>query len=437
MPLKFTIDPAMKLVPVSVRFTACPTNPLVGLIDARVGTGLGALEIVKTKLVVVPPPGAGLVTVTFAGPTDEMSVAGIVAVNCVALTNVVGLADPLKFTIDAATKFVPVTVSVKPDPPAVAPFGLSNVTVGTGLFTVNGELPDAPPPGTGFVTHTLNVPAAAMSAAAIDAVTCVAFTNVVVFAAPLKFTTAPETKFVPFTVSVNAAPPAVALDGDSVVIAGTGLFTANGEFPEVPPPGAGSVTVTLNVPAVAMSAAVIDAVTCVALTKVVVFAVPLNFTTAPETKFVPFTVRVNAAPPAVALDGESVVIVGNGLLTVNDWIPDVPPPGAGFVTVAFRIPAVAMSAAVTGMVTCVAFTNVVVRAVPLNVTTEVDTKLVPFTVSVNAAPPAVALVGEREVIAGTGLFTVNCELPDVPPPGAGLVTVALSVQAVAMSAAVA
>jgi hypothetical protein len=157
-----------------------------------------------------------------------------------------------------------------------------------------------------------------MSAAAIDAVTCVAFTNVVVFAAPLKFTTAPDTKFVPFTVSVNAEPPAVALDGDSVVIAGTGLFTANGEFPEVPPPGAGSVTVTLNEPAVAMSAAVMEAVTCVALTNVVVLDVPLNFTTAPETKFVPFTVSVNAAPPAVALDGERVVIVGNGLLTVND-----------------------------------------------------------------------------------------------------------------------
>jgi hypothetical protein len=115
----------------------------------------------------------------------------------------------------------------------------------------------------------------------------------------------------------------------------------------------------------------------------------------------------------------------------------VPPPGTGFVTVAFRVPAVAISAAVTGIVTCVALTNVVVRAVPLNVTTDVETKLVPFTVNVNAAPPAVALVGESEVIAGTGLFTVNVDIPDVPPPGAGFVTVALSVPAVAMSAAVA
>ena len=75
-----------------------------------------------------------------------------------------------------------------------------------------------------------------------------------------------------------------ALFGESDVIAGTGLFTVNGEVADVPPPGAGLVTVTLNVPAAAMSAAVIAAVTCVALTNVVVFAVPLKFTTDDELK---------------------------------------------------------------------------------------------------------------------------------------------------------
>lgn len=38
-----------------------------------------------------------------------------------------------------------------------------------------------------------------------------------------------------------------------------------------------------------------------------------KFTVAPLTKFVPFTVSVNAAPPAVALDGtRGAVIVGDG-----------------------------------------------------------------------------------------------------------------------------
>ena len=164
---------------------------------------------------------------------------------------------------------------------------------------------------------------------------------------PLNVTDAPDNKLVPFTVSVKAAPPTIVLVGESVVIVGTGLFTANGEFPDVPPPGAGFVTVTLNVPAAAMSAAVIAAVICVALTNVVAFAAPLKFTTEDALKFVPFTVRVNAAPPLVALVGESVVIVGTGLFTANGEFPDVPPPGAGFVTDTLKIPAAAMSVAVT------------------------------------------------------------------------------------------
>jgi hypothetical protein len=175
---------------------------------------------------------------------------------------------------------------------------------------------------------------------------------------------------------------------------------------EVPPPGAGLVTVTLTAPAVAVSVAAIDAFTCVALTNVVVFAAPLKFNTEEELKFVPVTVRVKAAP-FVALAGESEAAVGNGLFTVKGEFPDVPPPGAGFVTVTLNVPAVAISAAVMDAVTCVAFTNVVVTAVPLKFTTEVATKFVPFTVSVKVAPPAVALVGESDVIAGRGLLTVK------------------------------
>jgi hypothetical protein len=76
---KFTMDPAMKFVPVSVRFTGWPATPLVGLMDASVGTGFGALAIVNTKFDDVPPPGAALVTVTFADPTEAISDCRIVA----------------------------------------------------------------------------------------------------------------------------------------------------------------------------------------------------------------------------------------------------------------------------------------------------------------------------------------------------------------------
>jgi uncharacterized protein (DUF2236 family) len=56
------------------------------------------------------------------------------AANCVALTNVVVHAVPPKFTIEAATKFVPLIVSVKAAPPATALFGEIVVIVGVGLL---------------------------------------------------------------------------------------------------------------------------------------------------------------------------------------------------------------------------------------------------------------------------------------------------------------
>jgi hypothetical protein len=239
------------------------------------------------------------------------------------------------------------------------------------------------------------------------------------------FTTEVETKPVPFTVSVNAMPPAVALVGETVLIVGAGLFTVKVTALDVPPPGDGFVTVTLNVPVVAMSEARIAAVICVALTNVVVRAIPLKLTVDPLMKFVPFTVRVKAVPPAVALLGEIVVTLGIGLLTVKVTALEVPPPGVGLVTVTLKVPAVAMSEARIAAVSCVALTKVVVRVFPLNLTVELLTKFVPFTVKVNAVPPAFALTGERVVTVGTGLFTVKLTALDVPPPGVGLVTVTL------------
>jgi hypothetical protein len=176
----------------------------------------------------------------------------------------------------------------------------------------------------------------------------------------------------------------------------------------VPPP-AGFVTERLTVPAVAMSVAGIVATIWVLVADEGMIAglVP-KFTVTPATKPVPVRVNVKAAPPTVAEVGTREVSVGaEAALIVNDRLPDVPPPGAGFVTVTVAVPAVAISAAVIAAVNCVALTNVVVLAAPLNFTTEVDSKPVPFTVRVKAAPPAVALVGEREVAVSAGLLMVK------------------------------
>ena len=62
---KFTIEPVMKFVPVSVKLAACPSTPLVGATEAKVGAGLLTVNVCAR---VVPPPGPELVTVTLTGP---------------------------------------------------------------------------------------------------------------------------------------------------------------------------------------------------------------------------------------------------------------------------------------------------------------------------------------------------------------------------------
>jgi hypothetical protein len=285
-------------------------------------------------------------------------------------------------------------------------------------------------------TVTLAVPAVAMSAAVIDAVSTLELEYVVVRFEPFQRTTAPLTKLAPFTVRVKADPPVVAELGLRLVIVGVGLLTVNDSTPDKPPPGAGLDAVTLAVPAVAMSAAEIEAVSTLELVYVVVRSEPFQRTTAPLTKLAPFTVRAKAEPPAVAELGLRLVIVGVGLLTENDSAPDKPPPGAGLNTVTLAVPAVAMSAAVIDAVSTLELVYIVARFEPFQRTSASLTKLAPFTVRVKAEQPAVAELGLRLVIVGVGLLTVNDSTPDKPPPGVGLNTVTLAVPPVARSAAV-
>jgi hypothetical protein len=176
---------------------------------------------------------------------------------------------------------------------------------------------------------------------------------------------------------------------------------------EKPPPGAGLNTFICALPAVAISLAGIDPVNCVLLTSVVVRLEPFHCNADVLRKFVPVTVSVNAAPPTVALAGLRLVIEGAGLLIMKESADDMPPPGEGFTTITLAVPADVMSAAVIAAVTIVLLTNVVVRIEPFHCTVELLRRLVPFTVSVNAALPAIAEDGLKLDIDGTGLFTEN------------------------------
>jgi hypothetical protein len=76
----------------------------------------------------------------------------------------------------------------------------------------------------------------------------------------------------------------------------------------------GLTTVTVAVVAVATSAAAIAAVSRVLLTKMVVRALPFQFTSEPDTNPVPFTVRVKPELPGVVDAGtRGSLIKGTGL----------------------------------------------------------------------------------------------------------------------------
>src|SRR5258706_166250 len=106
----------MKLFPVSVSVKAAePLGREAGFKLARDGTGFKITGVIVNILTLeVPPPGVGLNTVRLTPPTEAISAPGIVAVNCVALINVVGRVWPFHCTTEPLMKLLPLTVKAKP-----------------------------------------------------------------------------------------------------------------------------------------------------------------------------------------------------------------------------------------------------------------------------------------------------------------------------------
>jgi len=234
-----------------------------GEMEVVVGTGFRTVKVCAFE---VPPPGAGFTTVTEFVPAFAMSVLVIVAVSCAAETKTVDLATPFQSTVDEATKFVPFTVSVKSELPAVVEVGVIEVVVGTGFVIVKVSEFDVPPPGVGFTTVTETVPPAATSDARIVAVKVVLEMKLVVRLKPPHSTCDDEMKPVPVSVSVKPELPAAVDVGEIAVSTGVGfcgVVIVNVCAFEVPPPGVGFTTVTEAIPVAFTSADVIVAVTCV------------------------------------------------------------------------------------------------------------------------------------------------------------------------------
>src|SRR3984893_1733790 len=133
-PFHCTTEPLTKLLPFTVSVNV--SKPAIAKVrNSDVDTGTGLL-IVKVSGFDVPPPRAGLNTVTGTVPELAMSIAGTAAVNCAALMNVVVSATPFHCTTDPLTKLLPFTVSVNVALPTAAKFGASDVSTGTGLLAI-------------------------------------------------------------------------------------------------------------------------------------------------------------------------------------------------------------------------------------------------------------------------------------------------------------
>jgi hypothetical protein len=90
----------------------------------------GAATIAKVCAAEVPPPGLGLVTVTFALPTEAMSLAGMLAVISVALTHEDISVVPFHSTVAPFSKFEPFKTRLRATLPATALEGAIDARAG-------------------------------------------------------------------------------------------------------------------------------------------------------------------------------------------------------------------------------------------------------------------------------------------------------------------
>jgi hypothetical protein len=134
-------------------------------------------------------------------------------------------------TIALPKKFVPFTVSVNPDPPAAAEVGLRLVIVATPGVIVKPIAGDVEP--SLFTTVTGIEPVPEIMSVVIEPLSFVALTRVVVTGIWFHRIFAPVLNELPFTVSVNALPPAFADAGLRVVMV-AGLPMLNGTNLDAP-----------------------------------------------------------------------------------------------------------------------------------------------------------------------------------------------------------
>lgn len=144
MPLTDTADAETKFFPdtKSVK-PAPPVEAPEGVSDVICGTGLGIGLMINVRASVVPPPGVGVMTVTYALPAFWMSLARICAVSSPVVLKSVLRTVPFHSTEELGVKPEPVTVSVKAGWPASMLRGEIEVIDGAGYLICCWQLPSS------------------------------------------------------------------------------------------------------------------------------------------------------------------------------------------------------------------------------------------------------------------------------------------------------
>jgi hypothetical protein len=126
--------------------------------------------------------------------------------------------------------------------------------------------------------------------------------------------------------------------------------------------------------------------------------------------------------------------VGAGL-TTREAEDDAPPPGMGLETVTRWLPAVTISVPVSCASSSVELRKTLPSCLPSNATVDCLTKPEPVRVSVMSPDPATICAGDRLLITGSGLSTVNCAGAETVCAGEALTTVTSSTPATCTSSA--
>jgi hypothetical protein len=152
-PLKLTVDPAKKFVPVTERVALVPAKPLFGETFEIVGVELRIVIVSADESCAGVLEVAGFSTTTSALP-NAASI-GMVAVMSVAEFTVADIGLPRKRTTVPGPKFVPLTSIVCPP---ITLCGVTPVMVGgKGVISIANAF-DVPPPGVPVKTVTLTIP---------------------------------------------------------------------------------------------------------------------------------------------------------------------------------------------------------------------------------------------------------------------------------------